>query len=115
MNEDQRPRLLFWSALIFSVAGLSATTAQAQEHAPQNVTAEIICFEALDAGPTQSVVRALVGHEVEIVHDPQTNCLVVVGAANLTETRRIVGQLETRMRDRRTTGNRRRGRGRSPG
>jgi hypothetical protein len=118
MNEDQRPGLLFWSALIFSAAGLSATTAHAQERAPTprpEVQAEILCFEALDAGATQGVVRALVGHDAEIVHDPQTNCLVIVGAADLTEARRVVGRLETRMHDRRAARGRRRGRARPPG
>jgi hypothetical protein len=96
MTNPKNTHLLFWSTLL--VLTFATTAAVAQRRPRMQVPPpDLICLDELDAHATQPVVRALINDEANIIVDQQTNCLLIVGANDLTETRRILAQLELRV------------------
>ena len=90
-------------AFALVLAGAAVASAQPPSAPPARMaSAELVCLELLDADSTAPLARALVRDGAAIIEaDRQTNCLVVIGVADVAPLRRVVAALEERVRTRR--------------
>jgi hypothetical protein len=111
--------VLALGAMTSSASAQTGDSPSATPRATARGAVELVCLDHLDAGATRAIVQMLVERDAEITADPQTNCLIVLGASNLAPVREVIADLEREAvrqpATRRAAGRRSSGRPHTPG
>jgi hypothetical protein len=92
--------MLYLAPLV--VVGLLSGDASAQDRSARVASsAEILCLDVLDVDNARNVANAILRGNATVEAEQQTNCLVVIGAADLSTVRQVLTTLDQRANTRR--------------